>query len=300
MISKILFDYALSVSQSTAESDRSYKGTNLVAVGMDDNNKILPIAMGLKARPVHHGPGLCAGKKIRGIFWKTCKAYTTHEFDTLLAVLRGYKPDGVQKLKITGFDKWFVQKLLVTRLVEDFRGLLQRWSQRSKQVCDLMLVTSENDKSYLSPVLPPVMVKQPAGRPKITNHILSKGEASSLDGCTRHCWMKNGQGTTGYTRTGMFGSTRAKDTSTNVNSCPTQIVPVQFTEDAMGIMGMLNSMLNDVTEAPSTTKSHPQRSTMSPTENVPDITTEDRVYEMWKGDGSTSLSGCDILKTWKW
>ncbi|GKA13825.1 transposase, MuDR, MULE transposase domain protein [Tanacetum coccineum] len=181
----------------------SYKGTNLLAVGMDGNNQILPIAMG-----VTHGetgaswtwfmnrlkecigevPNLCIisdrhpaiilacktvfnnsfhgycdrhlmmnckfkGKKIRGMYWKTCKAYTTHEFDALLAVLRGYRPDGVQKLEIAGFDKWsraycpanrfnymtsnsvesvnslsrFVRKLPVTRLVEYFRGLLQRW-----------------------------------------------------------------------------------------------------------------------------------------------------------------------------
>ncbi|GJT17591.1 hypothetical protein Tco_0876297 [Tanacetum coccineum] len=76
-----------------------------------------------------------------------------HEFDSLLAVLRGYRSDGVQKLEIAGFDKWlraycptnhynymtsnivesvnslsrFVRKLPVMRLAEYFRGLLQRW-----------------------------------------------------------------------------------------------------------------------------------------------------------------------------
>ncbi|GJT03621.1 hypothetical protein Tco_0838083 [Tanacetum coccineum] len=75
---------------------------------------------------------------------------------------------------------------------------------------------------------------------------------------------------------------------TNVNSCPTQIIPVPFTEAAMGI------------KAPSIAKSHPQRSTMSPIENVPNRTTEDHNTKMWKGDRSTSLSGFGILKTWKW
>nr|GEW52948.1 transposase, MuDR, MULE transposase domain protein [Tanacetum cinerariifolium] len=55
------------------------------------------------------------GKKIRVIFWKTCKAYTTHEFDSLVAVLRGYRPDGVQKLKIAGFDKWSRAYFLTNR-----------------------------------------------------------------------------------------------------------------------------------------------------------------------------------------
>nr|GEY56430.1 hypothetical protein [Tanacetum cinerariifolium] len=61
----------------------------------------------------------------------------------------------------------------------------------------------------------------------------------------------------------------------------------------------LVGMLNDIIDASSIAKSHPQRSTMPPTENVPDRTTKDRVGEMWKGDGSTSLSGCGISKTWK-
>nr|GEY69641.1 hypothetical protein [Tanacetum cinerariifolium] len=200
----------------------SYKGTNLLAVGMDGNNQILPIAMGVTYSEtgaswtwfmnrlkecigevpnlcnisdrhptiilayktvssnyetgaswtwfmnrlkecIGEVPNLCiisdrhptiilACKKIRGMYWKTFKAYTTHEFDALLAVLRGYRPDGVQKLEIASFDKWpmaycpancfnymtsnsvesvnslsrFLRKLPITRLVEYFKGLLQR------------------------------------------------------------------------------------------------------------------------------------------------------------------------------
>ncbi|GJY30142.1 transposase, MuDR, MULE transposase domain protein [Tanacetum coccineum] len=63
------------------------------------------------------------GKKISGMYWKTCKAYTTHEFDALLAVLHGYRPDE----SVNSLSR-FVRKLPVTRLVEYFRGLLQRWN----------------------------------------------------------------------------------------------------------------------------------------------------------------------------
>ncbi|GJV78292.1 hypothetical protein Tco_1509876 [Tanacetum coccineum] len=223
----------------------SYKGTNLVAVGMDDNNKILPIAMGLKARPVHHGPVLCAGKKIRGIFWKTCKAYTTHEFNTLLAVLRGYKPDGVQKLKISGFDKWskaycptnrynymisnsvesvnslsrFVRKLPVTRLVEYFRGLLQRC-----QLEDQKLQTAYNQKGK-HPLLMDALgvVSEDTTKTHVRNRYLVNRRGKEWQDIPGLVCLEAQEPKTHRKR------------RTNVNSCPTQIVPVQFTEDAMGI-----------------------------------------------------------------
>ncbi|GJZ38766.1 hypothetical protein Tco_0585329 [Tanacetum coccineum] len=47
---------------------------------------------------------------------------------------------------------------------------------------DVSMWEAPND---LQQVLPPRMVKQPAGRPKNTNRILSRGKAPSLDGCTR-------------------------------------------------------------------------------------------------------------------
>nr|GEW06805.1 transposase, MuDR, MULE transposase domain protein [Tanacetum cinerariifolium] len=140
----------------SAHPKGSYKRTNLVAVRMDGNNQILPIAMSVTQDEtgvswtwfisrlkdcIGEVPNLCTisdrhpvivlackmvfnnsfhgycnrhlminckfkGKNIKGIFWKTCKAYTTHEFDSLLVVLHGYRPDGVQKLEIDGFDKW--------------------------------------------------------------------------------------------------------------------------------------------------------------------------------------------------
>ncbi|GJV79642.1 hypothetical protein Tco_1515512 [Tanacetum coccineum] len=93
------------------------------------------------------------GKKVRRLHWKTCKAYTTQDFDRLISVFREYRPEGVKKLETAGFEKWsrayclanrynymtsnsvesvnslcrIVQKLPVTRLIEYFRDLLQRW-----------------------------------------------------------------------------------------------------------------------------------------------------------------------------
>ncbi|GJV75467.1 transposase, MuDR, MULE transposase domain protein [Tanacetum coccineum] len=188
----------------------SYKGTNLLAVGMDGNNQILPIAMGVTHGETgaswtwfmtrlkecisevsnlciisdRHPAIILACKKIRGMYGKTCKAYTTHEFDALLAVL----------------------KLPVTRLVEYFRGLLQRWycDKRQKyedapadeltpwaaaKVKDRMLKSQNTSTweapNYLQQVLPPLMLKQPAGRPKNINRILSRGETPSQAGCGR-------------------------------------------------------------------------------------------------------------------
>nr|GEX07281.1 phospholipase-like protein [Tanacetum cinerariifolium] len=68
----------------------NYLGTNLLAVGMDGNNQIIPLA---------------TGKKLHGIFWKACKAYTTEDFDKSISKLRGHRPEVVRKLE-AGFEKW--------------------------------------------------------------------------------------------------------------------------------------------------------------------------------------------------
>nr|GEX23263.1 hypothetical protein [Tanacetum cinerariifolium] len=197
-------------------------------------------------------------------------------------------------------------------------------------------------------ILPPVMVKQPARRPKNTNCILSKGEAPSLDGygrcgisghnqnsCTqslpsqqgthRQKWMSNKTHMTQehLTEEALLdeeretkGTSQAKYKHKFIRP---HIVPVPFTEDAMGISEgarpakwrqySYNPMNNWMThpeystnntydpsqpstsqEAPSIDKSHPHRSTMSPTQNAPDRTTEARNCEMQKGDRSTSLN----------
>ncbi|GJS27138.1 hypothetical protein Tco_0487758 [Tanacetum coccineum] len=106
----------------------NYLGTNLLAVGMDGNNQIIPLATGVSQD--RHAAiiqacatvfdnsfhGFCdrhlmmncnlKGKKLRGIFWKACKAYTTEDFDKAISELRGHRPEVVRKLEEAGFEKW--------------------------------------------------------------------------------------------------------------------------------------------------------------------------------------------------
>nr|GEX61954.1 hypothetical protein [Tanacetum cinerariifolium] len=186
----------------------SNKGTNLVAVGMDGKNQILPIAMGVTQGEIGASWTWfmnrlkdCIGKKIRGIFWKTCKAYTTHELDSLLDVLRGYRLDGAQKLEIAGFEKWSREYCPVNRY-----NYMTSNSVESGEPWFINITLKDTYREFVYPlkdvptweatidlqhVLPPVMVKQPAGRLKNTNRVLSKGEAPSLNRCTRQKRMSN-------------------------------------------------------------------------------------------------------------
>ncbi|GJU87701.1 transposase, MuDR, MULE transposase domain protein [Tanacetum coccineum] len=153
----------------------NYLGTNLIAVGMDGNNQIIPLATGVSQD--RHAAiiqacatvfdnsfhGFCdrhlmmncslKGKKLRGIFWKACKAYTTEDFDKAISKLRGHRPEVVRKLEEAGFKKWsraycprsrynymtfnsvesinsltrIVRRVPITMLDEYYRDLLQRW-----------------------------------------------------------------------------------------------------------------------------------------------------------------------------
>nr|GEX06022.1 hypothetical protein [Tanacetum cinerariifolium] len=149
----------------------NYLGNNLLAVRMDGNNQIIPLATDRHAAIIQ----ACAtvfdnsfhgfydrhlmmncnlkGKKLRGIFWKACKAYTMEDFDKEISELRGHRPEVVRKLEEEGFEKWsrvycpksrynymtsnsvksinsltmIVRRVLITMLVEYCRDLLQRW-----------------------------------------------------------------------------------------------------------------------------------------------------------------------------
>ncbi|GJY05165.1 hypothetical protein Tco_0371105 [Tanacetum coccineum] len=91
-----------------------YKGTNLVAVAMDGNNQIVPIAFGImqKGRKQGHAAialavekefplafhAVCCrhlmmnlglkNKKRKGLFWKICKAYTREDYATNMNTLQ--------------------------------------------------------------------------------------------------------------------------------------------------------------------------------------------------------------------
>ncbi|GJX94629.1 transposase, MuDR, MULE transposase domain protein [Tanacetum coccineum] len=347
----------------------NYLGTNLLAVGMDGNNQIIPLATGVSQgetgeswtwflsklkEQIGEPPNLCIisdrhaaiiqacatvfdnsfhgfcdrhlmmncnlkGKKLRGIFWKACKAYTTEDFDKAISELRGHRPEVVRKLEEAGFEKWsraycprsrynymtsnsvesinsltrIVRRVPITMLVEYCRDLLQRWycEKRHKyeeapenELCDWaaakvydrmlksanwtvrpidhlklfqvfnklevhqvdlvafqcscrkwqlsglpcghvcavcrvsgltncnlwakpwfkkttlkstyqeMVYPLKDQKKWQAPndlqlVLPPVMIKRPAGRPKNKKRILSTNESATIPSCTR-CGME--------------------------------------------------------------------------------------------------------------
>ncbi|GJW16961.1 transposase, MuDR, MULE transposase domain protein [Tanacetum coccineum] len=180
-----------------------YKGTNLVLVGMDGNNQIIPIAIGVtqgetgeswtwffsKLREcIGEVPnlaiitdrhptiiqscntvfpnafhGYCCrhlmmnckmkSEKLQAIYWKTCKAYTPEEFQRRITYLRSFRPEAYKKLEDAGFETWsramcpanhynyttlnsvesinnltrHVRKVSVTKLMEWYRALLQKW-----------------------------------------------------------------------------------------------------------------------------------------------------------------------------
>nr|GEV32702.1 transposase, MuDR, MULE transposase domain protein [Tanacetum cinerariifolium] len=110
-----------------------YLGTNLLAVGMDGNNQILPLATGVSRgetdeswtwfltklkEQIGEPPNLCIisdrhvviiqsyGKKLCGILCKACKAYTTEDFDKAISKLRGHRPIAVTKLEEACIEKW--------------------------------------------------------------------------------------------------------------------------------------------------------------------------------------------------
>ncbi|GKC89539.1 hypothetical protein Tco_1150188 [Tanacetum coccineum] len=107
----------------------TYQGTNLVAVGMDGNNQIIPIATG-----VSH-------------------AYTEQEFDNLMSDIQAVRPDAQHKLVEARIEKWSrakcpanrynyktsnsvelvnaltkeVRKIPITALMDWYRDRLRKW-----------------------------------------------------------------------------------------------------------------------------------------------------------------------------
>lgn len=181
-----------------------YLGTNLLAVGMDGNNQIVPIATGVSQGETgeswtwflsclkdcigevedlaiisdrHYAIGLacktvfpnsfhgfccrhlmmnCAlgtSKKSRALYWKACKNYAKDDFHRSLSAIQAYKPEAYNKLIEAGVERWSraycpakrynymtsnsaesvnsltrdVRKEPITRLMEWYRGLVQRW-----------------------------------------------------------------------------------------------------------------------------------------------------------------------------
>lgn len=181
-----------------------YLGTNLLAVGMDGNNQIVPIATGVSQGETgeswswflsklkecigevpdlaiisdrHYAIGLACkivfpnsfhgyccrhllmncglnnSRKLRSLYWKTCKAYTKEDFHAALSAIDAFRPGVEKKLREAGFERWSraycparrynymtsnsaesvnsltrdVRKVPITMLMEWYRELLQKW-----------------------------------------------------------------------------------------------------------------------------------------------------------------------------
>ncbi|KAJ9542870.1 hypothetical protein OSB04_029376 [Centaurea solstitialis] len=94
-----------------------YLGTMFLAVAMDANNQVVPIAIGVaksesgesctyffpNAEKVYRGNGSVEFNK--KIFWKTCKAYTTYKLDLNMSALRAAVP-GAEFLDRVNPNRW--------------------------------------------------------------------------------------------------------------------------------------------------------------------------------------------------
>ncbi|GJZ28137.1 transposase, MuDR, MULE transposase domain protein [Tanacetum coccineum] len=109
-----------------ADLKGTYKGTNLVLVGMDGNNQIVPIATGVSQGETEESWTWfllkfkeCIGEvlnlaiitdrhpaKLQAIYWNTCKAYTPEEFQRRVSDLHGFRPEADKKLEEAGFETW--------------------------------------------------------------------------------------------------------------------------------------------------------------------------------------------------
>nr|GFA61017.1 transposase, MuDR, MULE transposase domain protein [Tanacetum cinerariifolium] len=99
-----------------------HKGTNLIVVGMDGNNQIVPIAFGIckgetvqDEFPLSYHAICCRHlmmnlslkrDKTKALFWRICKAYTTEEFATSMSHLQDIQTDAYDKLCQVGPQRW--------------------------------------------------------------------------------------------------------------------------------------------------------------------------------------------------
>ncbi|GKC66787.1 transposase, MuDR, MULE transposase domain protein [Tanacetum coccineum] len=193
----------------------TYKGTNLVLVGMDGNNQIVPIATGVSQGETGeswtwHLMMNCKMKsdKLQAIYWKTCKAYTLEEFQRRVSDLRGFRPEAYKKLEEAGFETWSramcpathkvidrMQKSAHWKVLEiDYGRLYQVDDRRRVDQVDLTFRTctcrkwqlSEEPSSWVRPdglqvIKPPNMNFRTAGIPKNTDRIKSQREEPIQD-----------------------------------------------------------------------------------------------------------------------
>ncbi|GJX26587.1 transposase, MuDR, MULE transposase domain protein, partial [Tanacetum coccineum] len=99
-------------------------------------------------------------KKMKGLFWKICKAYTPDEFTTNMIILQAVQPDAYYKLCEAGPHRWsrahcplvrynymtsnsvesvnavtvLKRKLLVLMLAEKYRAMVQDWYFKRREL----------------------------------------------------------------------------------------------------------------------------------------------------------------------
>ncbi|GJR51349.1 transposase, MuDR, MULE transposase domain protein [Tanacetum coccineum] len=128
----IAFGFAPLLIIDGAHLKGTYIGTNLVLVGMDGNNQIVPIATSVSQGEIREswtwfllkfkeciGMMNCKMKsdKLQEIYWKTCKAYTPEEFQRRVSDLHGFRPEAYKKLKVAGFEIWSRAMCLADRYI---------------------------------------------------------------------------------------------------------------------------------------------------------------------------------------
>ncbi|GJY76278.1 transposase, MuDR, MULE transposase domain protein [Tanacetum coccineum] len=122
----------------------TYLGTNLLAVGMDANNQIIPL-----------DTGVTQGETVENWSWflTKLKECINDDFEKSVSDIRGVRPDAYRKLEEARFDRWsrayfpgnkynymtsnsvesinsltkHVRKVPIIMLMEYYRDLIQRW-----------------------------------------------------------------------------------------------------------------------------------------------------------------------------
>ncbi|GJZ92274.1 transposase, MuDR, MULE transposase domain protein [Tanacetum coccineum] len=175
----------------------TYKGTNLVLVGMDGNNQIIPIAT--------------------GNILEDMQAYTQEEFQRRLSSLRGFRPEAYKKLEEAGFETWsramcpanrynymtsnnaesinnltrHVRKAPITQLMEWYRALLQWYCARREKYKDSTVDDRQRvHKVDLTTRLSTCRKWQLSGIP--CGHVIAVGRTMGCTDCSKLalCWFR--------------------------------------------------------------------------------------------------------------
>ncbi|GKB01344.1 hypothetical protein Tco_0829388 [Tanacetum coccineum] len=105
--------YAAVDKNDGAHLKGTYKGTNLLVIGMDANNQIIPLATAVSQGETVETWSY--SDKLKAWYWKTCKDYTVHEFERSISGIKALRPEAYRKLEDDGFEKWSRAHYLANR-----------------------------------------------------------------------------------------------------------------------------------------------------------------------------------------